>query len=130
IWMAWDLMVIPRSLSRSILSNNCACISRSLTVLVCSSRRSAKVLFPWSIWAIIQKFLIFCMSILGAKIVNCHFFIVILRIKFYSGFLLTRDIFDLYTLKANPWNMGYNGSQQKPDNVSTVKRWQRNLESE
>jgi hypothetical protein len=31
-------------------------------VLVCSSSLSAKVLLPWSIWAMMQKFLIFFIS--------------------------------------------------------------------
>lgn len=54
-----SLIVIPLSRSRSMLSRNCSFISRFCTVPVICSNLSAKVDFPWSIWAIMQKFLIF-----------------------------------------------------------------------
>ena len=57
--MAWLLIVMPRSRSRSISSSTCACKSFPTTVPVVSSKRSASVLLPWSICAIIQKFLMF-----------------------------------------------------------------------
>ena len=60
IWMAWLLMVIPRSRSKSMLSS--IWFSVILMVLVYSNIRSAKVDFPWSIWAIMQKFLMFSMK--------------------------------------------------------------------
>ena len=43
---ACDLIVMPRSRSRSILSNTCACISRSVNKPVFSIIRSASVDFP------------------------------------------------------------------------------------
>src|SRR6266567_2292666 len=49
-------MVIPRSRSRSMLSRNWAFSSRALTVPVSPRRRSASVDFPWSMWAMIEKF--------------------------------------------------------------------------
>ena len=52
-------MVMPRSRSRSMLSSSWACMSRLATVLVNSSRRSARVLLPWSMWAMMQKLRIF-----------------------------------------------------------------------
>src|SRR5699024_272254 len=52
------LIVMPRSRSRSILSSSCSSISRWDTALHCSSRRSASVDLPWSICAIMEKFLI------------------------------------------------------------------------
>ena len=42
---------------QSILSRSCASISRFATASVSSNKRSASVLLPWSIWAIMQKFL-------------------------------------------------------------------------
>jgi hypothetical protein len=36
-------------------SRNCSAISRFETVPVASSRRSASVDFPWSMWAMIEK---------------------------------------------------------------------------
>src|SRR5690242_16335525 len=51
----WDLMVIPFSRSRSIASSNWALDSRSVTVLVNSISRSESVVFPWSMWAMIEK---------------------------------------------------------------------------
>jgi len=59
IWIAWLLMVMPFSRSRSISSSTCACISRWFRVLVFSNRRSANVLLPWSMWAMMQKLRMF-----------------------------------------------------------------------
>ena len=50
------LMVIPRSLSKSMESRTWATIFLALTAPVYSNNRSARVDFPWSIWAMIQKF--------------------------------------------------------------------------
>jgi len=47
---------MPLSLSKSILSRNCSFISRWGTVPVTWSNLSANVDFPWSIWAMIEKF--------------------------------------------------------------------------
>ena len=55
---AWDLIVIPLSRSSSMLSSTCSCISRFVKSPVISMMRSASVDLPWSIWAMIQKFLI------------------------------------------------------------------------
>ena len=55
---AWDLMVMPLSLSRSILSRIWACISLLVSSPVISMILSASVDLPWSIWAMMQKFLI------------------------------------------------------------------------
>ena len=66
IWMAWLLMVIPLSFSKSISSSiwpSVTCI-----VLVNSSKRSAKVDLPWSMWAIMQKLRIFFIFYLILKI--------------------------------------------------------------
>src|SRR5437016_367195 len=49
-------MVMPRSRSRSILSRNCARDSRSVSAPVFSKMRSASVDFPWSMWAMMEKF--------------------------------------------------------------------------
>src|SRR4051794_33867923 len=48
-------MVIPRSRSRSIESSSCSRMSREATVWVISRMRSARVDFPWSMWAMIEK---------------------------------------------------------------------------
>src|SRR5699024_10097607 len=66
---AWDLMVIPLSLSRSILSSTWDCISRLVSSPVISMIRSARVDLPWSIWAIIQKLRILLCSIAPTSIV-------------------------------------------------------------
>ena len=56
ICMAWLLMVMPLSLSRSMLSSIWPSVT--LMVLVRSNSLSAIVDLPWSIWAMMQKFLI------------------------------------------------------------------------
>src|ERR1700710_282373 len=73
--MAWLLMVIPFSRSRSMSSRTWACISLLETVLVISRRRSARVLFPWSIWAIMQKFRIFFIHGKATQIARLNFLI-------------------------------------------------------
>src|SRR5437867_2524658 len=50
-------MVMPRSRSRSMESSTCASISRACSAPVSSRKRSASVDFPWSIWAMMAKFL-------------------------------------------------------------------------
>src|SRR5258706_8008212 len=49
-------MVMPRSRSMSILSRNCARASLSVRAPVRSRMRSASVDFPWSMWAMMEKF--------------------------------------------------------------------------
>src|SRR5690606_22706685 len=84
--MACDLIVIPRSRSKSILSNNCAWASRAVTVCVASNKRSARVLFPCSICAIIQKFLI---CFIRLKYLKLFFFgRVVSSFLLTSGYLL------------------------------------------
>src|SRR5512140_3040781 len=53
--IACDLIVIPFSLSRSMLSRTCSFIFDFGTAPVSSSSRSASVDFPWSICAMMQK---------------------------------------------------------------------------
>src|SRR6266508_2221314 len=53
---ACSLIVMPRSRSRSMVSRTWSCISRWLMAPVRSSRRSASVDLPWSMWAMMQKF--------------------------------------------------------------------------
>ncbi|EJW99615.1 hypothetical protein EVA_12276 [gut metagenome] len=53
------LMVMPRSFSSSMLSSNCSARRRSSTLWVFSRIRSASVLLPWSICAMMQKLRIF-----------------------------------------------------------------------
>jgi len=48
-------MVMPRSRSSSRESRNCSRISRSLTAWVICRMRSARVDFPWSTWAMMEK---------------------------------------------------------------------------
>src|SRR5688500_9196315 len=48
-------MVIPRSFSRSMESRNWAVISRWVRAPVRSISRSDRVVFPWSMWAMIEK---------------------------------------------------------------------------
>ena len=50
----WSLMVMPRSLSRSMVSRYWARISRGSTAPQSSSIRSARVDLPWSMWAMID----------------------------------------------------------------------------
>src|SRR3984957_7150587 len=49
------LIVIPRSRSRSIASSICSSIWRCPIVRVISSSRSDSVVFPWLMWAMMQK---------------------------------------------------------------------------
>src|SRR5688572_16030153 len=53
---ALALIVMPRSRSSSIESMIWACMSRRAIVPVSSSRRSASVDLPWSMWAMMEKF--------------------------------------------------------------------------
>lgn len=57
-----NLIVIPLSLSRSMLSRNCCFISLFCTVPVISRSLSASVDFPWSMCAMMQKFLMLVMG--------------------------------------------------------------------
>src|SRR4051794_38546189 len=49
-------MVMPRSRSSSIESSSCGRCLRGSTAPVTSRMRSASVDFPWSMWAMIEKF--------------------------------------------------------------------------
>src|SRR5262245_47631979 len=60
-----DLIVIPRSRSRSMASSSWSCDSRIWIVPVNSSKRSDSVVLPWSIWAMIQKLRVVSMDELG-----------------------------------------------------------------
>jgi hypothetical protein len=48
-------MVMPRSFSISIESSTCSVISRAVSPPVDWMSRSARVDFPWSIWATMEK---------------------------------------------------------------------------
>lgn len=50
-----DLIVMPFSRSKSMASKSWALASRSATVCVNSKRRSERVVFPWSICAMMEK---------------------------------------------------------------------------
>ena len=66
---------MPRSRSKSILSSNCAFSSRAVTVCVAPKRRSANVLFPWSMCAIMQKFrMCFIFSVIPVVVSLASFF--------------------------------------------------------
>ena len=52
-----------------MLSSSCSIFSRDVTLLVSSSKRSANVLLPWSMCAIMQKFL---MSFMKSVKVTCR----------------------------------------------------------
>src|SRR3954468_22068020 len=54
-----DLIVIPRSFSRSIESRCCSVSTRCDTWLVYSSSRSDSVVLPWSTCAMMQKLRVF-----------------------------------------------------------------------
>ena len=54
-----DLIVMPRSRSRSIASSVCSLSSRALTACVSSRMRSESVVLPWSTCAMIQKLRMF-----------------------------------------------------------------------
>src|SRR2546423_8278899 len=60
---AWGLIVMPRSRSRSIESSTCSRMSRLETVCVSSRMRSARVDFPWSMWAMMEKLRIWAWSV-------------------------------------------------------------------
>src|SRR5439155_14735183 len=55
-------MVIPRSRSKSMSSRICSLNSRSVMAPARMSRRSDKVLLPWSMWAMMEKLRI-CMNL-------------------------------------------------------------------
>jgi hypothetical protein len=52
---ACALMVMPRSFSMSMRSRYCVALSRAVSRPVNSIKRSASVLLPWSMWAMMQK---------------------------------------------------------------------------
>src|SRR5450432_1917957 len=54
---------MPRSRSSGSLSRNCSTFSRALIAPVTSRMRSARVLFPWSTCAMIEKLRIFLGSV-------------------------------------------------------------------
>src|SRR5579863_1920217 len=56
-------MVMPRSRSSSMLSRTWLVISRSLSAPVTWISRSARVDFPWSIWAMIAKLRIWAIGV-------------------------------------------------------------------
>ena len=66
------LMVMPRSRSRSIESSSWSRASRSETALVACSRRSARVLLPWSMWAMMEKLRTGKWGILAPRLDACH----------------------------------------------------------
>ena len=68
IWIAWLLIVIPRSRSKSMSSNICPSVT--WMVFVYSSKRSASVDLPWSICAMIQKFLIWSIYVYTQKVLQ------------------------------------------------------------
>ena len=63
----WALMVIPRSRSMSMLSSTCALISRALRPPVAWISRSASVLFPWSMCAMMEKLRILSMLVIRPR---------------------------------------------------------------
>src|SRR5689334_16246391 len=65
--MACDLIVIPFSRSRSILSRTCSFIFDLGTVPVSSSRRSASVDLPWSMCAMMQKLRTVSRRVMGSE---------------------------------------------------------------
>src|ERR1043166_3696729 len=58
-------MVMPRSRSISMESSTCSFISRKERPPVAWIRRSASVDFPWSIWAMIEKFRMCARSVMN-----------------------------------------------------------------
>src|SRR3569832_2521098 len=65
---ALALIVIPRSLSSSMESMICACMSRRAMVPVISSRRSASVDLPWAMCAMMEKFRMREMSLIVSRV--------------------------------------------------------------
>ena len=107
ILTACALIVIPRSLSISILSKTWLSISRLESTPVISISLSAKVDFPWSICAIILKFLMFfCLSInlCVPPLISDYYFITksmdlsIIPFKIKSYFILINEIAFLFNL--------------------------------
>src|SRR3989449_9703050 len=93
---ACSLIVIPRSRSRSIVSRTWSCISRWLIEPVCSSRRSASVDLPWSMWAMMQKFrtsACFVVTAMSARIPNVAVVLAIGAVLFLAGFALLLNLF-------------------------------------
>jgi hypothetical protein len=64
-------MVMPRSRSMSIRSRYCARALRSSTTPVSCSIRSASVDLPWSMCAMMQKFLMIAGSVLPGWAARC-----------------------------------------------------------
>src|SRR5208282_4956755 len=60
-------MVMPRSRSRSIASSNCSDMSRVAMVPVMCNRRSESVVLPWSMWAMMLKFLMCAASMCASN---------------------------------------------------------------
>jgi hypothetical protein len=50
-----------------MVSSTCSTMSRWLTAPVCSKSRSANVDFPWSMWAMMQKFRIRSGGVAGTR---------------------------------------------------------------
>src|SRR5258708_39921246 len=60
-------MVMTRSRSRSMESRNCSVISREVKAPVRSIRRSERVVLPWSMWAMMEKFRMRARSVIRAS---------------------------------------------------------------
>ena len=87
-------IVIPRSFSSSILSSSCADISLIETDSVSSKILSASVDFPWSICAIMLKFLILSWLILLLLVMNSN---ILLSLILFDYFIIT-CFFDFFTI--------------------------------
>ena len=58
IFTGWERIVMPRSFSRSMSSRSWSWNVLISTVWVWTRNLSARVDFPWSTWAMMEKFLI------------------------------------------------------------------------
>ena len=115
-------MVIPRSFSKSISSKVCDCNSLWVTVLVYSKSRSASVDFPWSICAMMQKFLMFFIQFL----IVCKFSVFLL--DFSVEFL--RCVVAIGIATETPqlrWeSLGTRSCSVEPDPSGGILRWRGN----
>src|SRR3989344_2034956 len=84
------LMVMPRSFSKSIESKNCCRIFSLEIVPVNSKNLSAKVDFPWSMCARIQKFLMLSLSNIKELFKDC-FNLRRLKQSLKSSFMLDSE---------------------------------------
>src|SRR5882672_2726607 len=108
-------MVMPRSRSRSMPSRTWSDISRCVKAPVSSRMRSDRVVLPWSMWAMMQKFRMSRGSIVSARFLELE-----------PGIGVDREVGDLAAQEQAPAHLGDHGGvvggERRADGVALEPR--------